>query len=97
MHDTNGFPACCHTDIHQKKDDIKCNSTGRSEFGWGGEGCVSSPQRGVCRCVYCCDGVEGGEEEEVFGEGLLAKEEESDRCSSSSFFKYSSLRANNSL
>lgn len=63
----------------------------------GGEGCVSSPQRGVCRCVYCCDGVEGGEEEEVFGEGLLAKEEESDRCSSSSFFKYSSLRANNSL
>lgn len=36
MHDTNGFPACCHTDIYQKKDDIKCNSTGRSEFGAGG-------------------------------------------------------------
>lgn len=81
---------------YQKKDDIKCNSTGRSELVvWGGG--VTSPQRGVCRCVYCCDGVEGGE---VFGEGLLAKreeEEESDRCSSSSFFKYSSLRANNSL
>lgn len=61
-------------------------------------GLVTSPQRGVCRCVYCFDGVGGGEEE-VFGEGLLAKreEEESDRCSSSSFFKYSSLRANNSL
>lgn len=60
---------------------------------------VTSPQRGVCRCVYCCDGVGGGEEE-VFGEGLLAKreeEDESDRCSSLSFFKYSSLRASNSL
>lgn len=93
MHDSNGIPACCHTDIYQKKDDIKCNSTGISEWGL-----VISPQRGVCRCVYCFDGVGGGEDE-VFGEGLLAKreEEESDRCSSSSFFKYSSLRANNSL
>lgn len=70
----------------------------RVDLSWGG-GYVTSPQRGVCRCVYCCDGVEGGEEE-AFGEGLLAKreeEEESERCSSSSFFKYSSLRANNSL
>ncbi len=60
---------------------------------------VTSPQRGVCRCVYCCDGV-GEVEEEVLGEGLLARREEgeeSDRWSSSSFFKYSSLRANSSL
>lgn len=62
----------------------------------GGGGYVTSPQRGVCSCVYC---GEGGEEEEVFGEGLFARreEEESERCSSSSFFKYSSRRASNSL
>lgn len=34
--------------------------------------CVTSPQRGVCRCVYCCDGVEV-EEEVVLGVGLLAR------------------------
>lgn len=61
--------------------------------------CVRSPQKGVCRCVYCCEGVEELEEE-VLGVELLARREEgveSDSCSSSSFFKYSSLRANSSL
>lgn len=50
--------------------------------------------------MYCCDGVEAVEEEEVLGVGLLAKREEGEesvRWSSSSFFKYSSLRANSSL
>lgn len=61
--------------------------------------CIISPQKGVCSCVYCCDGVEEVEEE-VLGVELLARRdegEESDSCSSSSFFKYSSLRANSSL
>lgn len=60
--------------------------------------CVTSPQKGVFRCVYCCD-VEVLEEE-VLGVELLARREEveeSDSCSCSSFFKYSSLRANSSL
>lgn len=37
---------------------------------------ITGTQRGVCSCVYCCEGVE---EEVVLGLGLLAKREESDR------------------
>ncbi|TNN73633.1 hypothetical protein EYF80_016228 [Liparis tanakae] len=51
--------------------------------------------RGVCSCVYCCG---GGEEEEEEEEALASWEEgESESCSASSFFKYSSRRASSSM
>lgn len=59
----------CETDRNQSEDDASASQQVYLSV------CVTSPQRGVCKCVYCCDGV-GDVEEEVLGVGLFARREE---------------------